>query len=222
MPYPAIRIDTGNDPQMAIIWLHGLGADGHDFEPIVPQFQHPDLPLRFVFPHAPIQPVTINGGMAMRSWYDIKGLDIGARADEAGIRESEKTIHDLIAEQVDQGIPPENIILAGFSQGAAMTLHTGSRYPHKLAGMVALSGYVPMPEKLPVEKHPANQDTPVFMAHGTLDPVVPYALGAASAKIMQANGYPVEWHTYPIQHGVAPEEIAAVRDFVFRQAASKP
>ncbi len=222
MPYPAIRIDTGNDPQMAIIWLHGLGADGHDFEPIVPQFQHPDLPLRFVFPHAPIQPVTINGGMAMRSWYDIKGLDIGARADEAGIRESEKTIHDLIAEQVDQGIPPENIILAGFSQGAAMTLHTGSRYPHKLAGMVALSGYVPMPEKLPAEKHPANQDTPVFMAHGTLDPVVPYALGAASAKIMQANGYPVEWHTYPIQHGVAPEEIAAVRDFVFRQAASKP
>lgn len=216
MTYPAVRIDTGPEPKMAIIWLHGLGADGHDFEPVVPQFHHPELPLRFVFPHAPVQPVTINGGMAMRSWYDIKGLDIGSRADEAGIRASEKIIHQLIKEQVEQGIPPENIVLAGFSQGAAMTLHTGTRYPQKLAGLVALSGYLPMPEKLPKEKHPANQKTPIFMAHGTQDPVVPYALGESSARILQANGYPLEWHAYPIQHGVSPQEIAAVSSFVFR------
>jgi len=221
MTYPAVRIETGEKPEMAVIWLHGLGADGHDFEPVVPQFHHPQIPLRFVFPHAPVQPVTINGGMAMHSWYDIKGLDIGSRADEAGIRASQQIVHDLIDEQVAQGIAPENIVLAGFSQGAAMTLHTGTRYPSTLAGLVALSGYLPMPEKLPAEKHPANQHTPVFMAHGTLDPVVPYALGEASAKILQANGYPLEWHAYPIEHGVSPEELAAVREFVFRLAQNK-
>ncbi len=218
MSYPAIRVETGHNPVMVVIWLHGLGADGHDFEPIVPQFFHPDIPLRFVFPHAPVQPVTINGGMSMRSWYDIKGLDIGSRSDETGIRSSEKIVHGLIEEQQRLGIRPENILLAGFSQGAAMTLHTGIRYPHGLAGMVALSGYLPLPEKLAAEKHPANQDTPVFMGHGMLDPVVPFSLGETSAKVLQAHGYPVEWHGYPIQHTVSHEELAQVRDFVFRLA----
>jgi phospholipase/carboxylesterase len=222
MSYPAVRIDTAANPQMAIIWLHGLGADGHDFEPVVPQFQSLGIPLRFVFPHAPVQPVTINGGMAMRSWYDIKGLDIGARADEAGIRASQQIVHQLIDEQVQQGIAPANIVLAGFSQGAALTLHTGTRYPEKLAGMVALSGYLPMPEKLPAEKHPANQNTPLFMAHGSRDPVVPYSLGEASAKILQANGYPVEWHSYPVEHGVTAEEIADIAAFISRLAPPQP
>jgi phospholipase/carboxylesterase len=192
-----------------------LGADGHDFAPIVPELRLPaSLSVRFVFPHATIQPVTINGGMAMRSWYDILTPALVKREDEQGIRVSERAIQALIARENARGIPTERIVLAGFSQGCAMTLHTGLRLPTKLAGLMGLSGYLPLIDLADSERHAANTDTPIFLAHGTHDPVVALERAEASRAKLVALGYPVQWHTYPMQHSVCPDEIHDISRFL--------
>ncbi|MGE8548687.1 alpha/beta hydrolase [Alcaligenes sp. Marseille-Q7550] len=211
----SIEIETGLNPQHAVIWLHGLGADGHDFAPIVPELGlEAAPPIRFVFPHAPVQPVTINGGMAMRSWYDIYVADLVRREDENGLRHSQTEVQNLIARENARGIPTERIVLAGFSQGCAMTLQTGLRLPERLAGMVCLSGYLPLAGSVAAERHPANQNTPIFMAHGIMDPVVQISRAEASREQLQSLGYAVQWHTYPMPHAVCPDEIAAIGEFL--------
>lgn len=211
----SIEIETGANPQHAVIWLHGLGADGHDFAPIVPELGLQNAPaIRFIFPHAPIQPVTINGGMAMRSWYDIYVADLVRHEDESGLRQSQINVQNLIARENARGIPTENIVLAGFSQGCAMTLQTGLRLPERLAGMLCLSGYLPLAAAVTAERHPANQDTPIFMAHGSMDPVVPITRAEASRQQLEAMGYQVQWNVYPMPHAVCPEEITAVGQFL--------
>lgn len=207
---------TGENPQYVIIWMHGLGADGHDFEPVVPEFEINGLPLKFVFPHAPKIPVTINGGMVMRAWYDIKMMDIGKHADIQGVLSSEKLIHELIDEQVSLGFKPEQIILAGFSQGGAMSLHTSIRYKHRLAGIIALSCYIPMEDYLPMADEGLNLKTPIFMAHGTQDPVVPYFLGKSGYEKLKAQDYSIQWYEYPLQHGVSMEEINDIKQWIIR------
>ncbi|WP_223788318.1 alpha/beta hydrolase [Marinicella meishanensis] len=205
---------TGENPELLVIWLHGLGADGHDFEPVVPQFANPDKAIQFIFPHAPIQAVTINGGMRMRAWYDIKMMDIGKQPDEAGIRESEQAVLELIEAQIAAGFRSEQIVLAGFSQGGAITLQTAARMTQRLAGIVALSCYLPMPEKLTAEQTGNNLKTPLFMGHGTFDPVVPQALGEQSYQTMKAAGYQASWHEYPLQHGVSMDELEDIKRFL--------
>jgi len=205
---------TGENPELLVIWLHGLGADGHDFEPVVPQFVNPDKAIQFIFPHAPIQPVTINGGMKMRSWYDIKMMDIGKMPDEAGIRESEEKVLELIEAQIKAGFKAEQIVLAGFSQGGAIALHTSVRTQHKLAGVVALSCYLPIAEKLSAEQSGTNLTTPFFIGHGSHDPVVPFELGKSSNQALQAEGYQTSWHEYPLQHGVSMDEIEDIKRFI--------
>ena len=205
---------TGNNPELLVIWLHGLGADGHDFEPVVPQFVNPDKAIQFIFPHAPIQPVTINGGMEMRSWYDIKMMDIGKMPDEAGIRESEQKVLQLIAAQIEAGFKAEQIVLAGFSQGGAIALHTATRTEYKLAGVVALSCYLPIAEKLSTEQSGKNKSTPFFIGHGSYDPVVPFELGKSSYQTLKASGYQVSWHEYPLQHGVSMDELEDIKRFI--------
>lgn len=205
---------TGDNPEILVIWLHGLGADGHDFEPVVPQFANPDKAIQFIFPHAPIQPVTINGGMKMRSWYDITMMDIGKMPDEAGIRESEQLILELIDAQLKAGFKAEQIVLAGFSQGGAIALHTSARTQHQLAGVVALSCYLPIPEKLIAEHSEKNLKTPFFMGHGTHDPVVPYQLGKSSYATLKSAGYQTTWHEYPLQHGVSMDELEDIKRFI--------
>lgn len=204
----AVKIDTAPNPVAAVIWLHGLGADGHDFVPIVREL---DLigcpPIRFIFPHAPTKPITINNGMVMPAWYDIVSTDLVRREDEPGLRESEAAIARLITEQEAHGIPAERIVLAGFSQGCAMTLLTGLRYPKKLAGLMCLSGYLPLAAMLEKERHSANHQTPIFMAHGEADPVVPFHRAEQSRDLLLALNYRLEWHAYPMQHSVCPEEI---------------
>lgn len=210
-----VEHNTGSHPTHCVIWLHGLGADGHDFAPIVPELRLPaSLSVRFVFPHATIQPVTINGGMAMRSWYDILTPNLVKREDEQGIRISERAIQALIDRENSRGIPTERIVLAGFSQGCAMTLHTGIRLPTKLAGLMGLSGYLPLIDMADNERHAANSDTPIFLAHGTHDPVVALERAEASRAKLVALGYPVEWHTYPMQHSVCAEEIHDISRFL--------
>ena len=210
-----IEIETGPNPERAIIWLHGLGADGNDFAPIVPELQLQDAPaIRFVFPHAPIQPVSVNNGMAMRAWYDIYTPDLVRREDEEGIRKSESAVRALIAQENVRGIPTERIVLAGFSQGCAMTLQTGLRLDETLAGMVGLSGYLPLMDKAGSERHPANQNTPIFMAHGTMDPVVALERGEASRDTLRNLGYNVNWHTYPMPHSVCLEEVRDIGEFL--------
>jgi phospholipase/carboxylesterase len=210
-----VEHNTGSHPTHCVIWLHGLGADGHDFAPIVPELRLPaSLSVRFVFPHAIIQPVTINGGMAMRSWYDILTPNLVKREDEQGIRASERAIQALIARENARGIPTERIVLAGFSQGCAMTLHTGLRLPSKLAGLMGLSGYLPLIDLSDNERHAANADTPIFLAHGTHDPVVALERAEASCAKLVALGYPVRWHTYPMQHSVCAEEIHDISRFL--------
>ena len=196
-------------PDACVIWLHGLGADGHDFEPIVPELRlDPGLNLRFVFPHAPMMPVTINQGFVMRAWYDIRTADIGAEPDEKGIRASAELVGDMIDEQIEQGIAPERIVLAGFSQGGAIVLHAGLRYPAKLAGILALSTYLPLAEALPAEKSEDNAKTPIFLAHGSEDPVIPVDLAYKSLKRLEQEGYTVEWHEYNgMPHSVSAQEI---------------
>ena len=210
-----VEILTGPNPTHSVVWLHGLGADGNDFAPIVPELRLPEsLAVRFIFPHAPVQPVTINGGMAMRAWYDILVPNLVRIEDEKGIRQSEKNVDALIQREVARGIPTENIVLAGFSQGCAMTLHTGLRTPYKLAGLMALSGYLPLMDMADKDRHSANAHTPVFMAHGSFDPVVVIARAEASHQKLTSRGYSVQWHTYPMQHSVCPEEIRDMSAFL--------
>jgi len=209
-----ITSKTGENPEVLIIWLHGLGADGHDFEPVVPQFKNPDKDIQFIFPHAPVQAVTINGGMRMRSWYDIKMMDIGKMPDEAGIKESQNKVLELIEDQIKAGFKAEQIVLAGFSQGGAIALYTSTRTQHQLAGVIALSCYLPVPEKLTQEQSTANQNTPYFMGHGSFDPVVPFQLGKSSFDTLTAAGYSANWHEYPLQHGVSMDELEDIKRFV--------
>lgn len=210
-----IEIETAPNPTHAVIWLHGLGADGNDFAPIVPELDLPaGLGVRFVFPNAPVQRVTINNGMSMRSWYDILVMDLVRVEDAKGIRASETAIHKLIARENARGIPTSNIVLAGFSQGSAMTLHTGLRLPEKLAGMMALSGYLPLVDTAEAERNSANNATPIFMAHGQYDPVVSLARAEASLAELKRLGYDVRWHTYPMPHSVCAEEVRDISAFL--------
>ncbi|WP_136419356.1 alpha/beta hydrolase [Herbaspirillum sp. ST 5-3] len=207
-PLDTIELETAPDPRVSIIWLHGLGADGNDFVPIVHELDLTGCPpIRFVFPHAPVMPVTINNGYMMRAWYDILGMDLVQREDEAGLRKSQTMVEHLIAQEKSRGIPASRIILAGFSQGSAMTLQTGLRHPEKLAGLLCLSGYLPLHATLPAERHGANHETPIFMAHGRHDPIVPIDRAEKSRDILLALGYKLEWHEYPIEHSVCGEEI---------------
>jgi phospholipase/carboxylesterase len=213
----AVEVETGRDPKAAVIWLHGLGADGHDFEPIVPEFIRPgERTLRFVFPHAPIRPVTLNGGYAMRAWYDIAALDRRTREDEKGIRASQSAIDALIRRENARGISSEHIVLAGFSQGGAMALFAGTRYPERLAGIMGLSCYQVLAEQFAAERSAANQATPVFLAHGTHDPVVAPLLGEEARRQLEAAGYSVEWHAYSMPHSVCPEEVADIAAWLRR------
>ena len=210
-----VEIVTGPNPTHSVVWLHGLGADGNDFAPIVPELRLPATKaIRFVFPHAPVQPVTINGGMAMRSWYDILVPNLVRIEDEKGIRQSERAVDALIQREVGRGVPTEKIVLAGFSQGCAMTLHTGLRAPYKLAGLMGLSGYLPLIDMADQDRHSANTNTPIFMAHGSFDPVVALERAQASHQKLTSLGYPVQWHTYPMQHSVCPEEIRDMAEFL--------
>ena len=202
----AIEIETGDSPGASVIWLHGLGADGYDFEPIVPELQLPDIPIRFVFPHAPMQPVTINAGMVMRAWYDVKDSAI-RREDESGVRDSQVLIEGLIAREKRRGSKADRIVLAGFSQGGAIALQTGLRHPERLAGIMALSCYLPIADSLAAEAHAANRDVAIFMGHGIQDPVVSPARARESLVLLQRAGYTVAWHEYPMAHAVCPEEI---------------
>ena len=207
----AIEVETGRNPAAAVVWLHGLGADGNDFVPIVNELDLAGAPaIRFVFPHAPVRPVTINNGMMMRAWYDVLFGDLegsSKRADERGVRESQAQVEALIEREAGRGIATDKIVLAGFSQGGAVTLQTGLRYPKKLAGLMALSTYLPLAESLPQEAAPANRDTPIFMAHGVYDGVIPLVMGAGSMTLLTGMGHPVEWRQYPMQHSVCPQEI---------------
>ena len=208
-----VEVTTGADPVGSVIWLHGLGADGHDFEPIVPELRLPaSLPLRFVFPHAPIRPVTINGGMHMRAWYDIVSLDSEGRADANGVRESTAILDALIAREIERGIPAEKIVIAGFSMGGAIAIHTALHAGQRLAGLMALSTYLAIPNE--VETSTGSRDLPVFMAHGTFDPMVLHQWGKASAGQLSEAGFPVEWHDYPMQHAVCAEEIEDIRNWL--------
>lgn len=203
-----IELESAPNPTAAVIWMHGLGADGNDFVPIVKELNLDGCPaIRFVFPHAATMPVTINGGYVMRAWYDILGTDIAKREDEAGLRLSQKNIEQLIAREIARGIPANRIILAGFSQGCAMALQVGLRYSEKLAGLLCLSGYVPLRDAVSNERHGANHDTPIYLAHGRADPVIPLQRAEQSRDLLLELGYKIEWHEYKMQHSVCEEEI---------------
>lgn len=208
-----VEVATGDAPRGSVIWLHGLGADGHDFEAIVPELRlSATLPLRFVFPHAPVRPVTINGGMAMRAWYDIRSLDSSGRADAAGVHESSAALEALIDREIERGIAAEKIVIAGFSQGGAIAINTALHTDKRLAGLMALSTYLPLPGE--IDNSVGSRELPVFMAHGTFDPMLPIAWGKASADHLRAAGYTVEWHDYPMAHAVCPEEIRDIRNWL--------
>jgi len=211
----SVEVETAARPRHAVIWLHGLGANGHDFQPIVPQLVRPEWPpLRFVFPHAPVRPITLNNGLPMRAWYDIAGFDLAQRQDEPGIRASIGAVDALIAREVERGVPVSNIVLIGFSQGGAVALAAGLRHAQKLAGIVALSTYLPIVDRTTSERHAANAATPVFMAHGAFDPVVPQVLGERSRDQLRAWGFAVDWHSYPMAHQVCPQEIEDLAAFM--------
>ena len=210
----SIELETTPNPTAAVIWMHGLGADGNDFVPIVNEIDLSGAPgIRFIFPHAPTRPVTINNGYVMLAWYDIAFGDLEGKTrkvDEKGVRESQAQFGQLIARENSRGIAASKIVLAGFSQGGAIALHTGLRYPETLAGVMALSTYLPLAESFAQEATPTNAKTPVFMAHGIHDPVVPYAMGNSSREQLQQAGYALEWHEYPMQHSVCLEEVADI------------
>ena len=227
-----IEIETALHPTAAVIWLHGLGADANDFVPLVPELDLRDsagkpLAIRFVFPNAPVMPVTINGGMRMRAWYDILHFDLGGagddsgvpREDEAGLRASHAAVDSLVAKEIARGIPASRIVLAGFSQGAAVALLAGLRHRERLAGLLVLSGYLPLAAMTAAERHAANADVAIFMAHGTQDPVVRLARAIASRDALIALGYAIEWHAYPMPHSVCPEEVVAIAAFLRRVLA---
>ncbi len=210
----AVEIETGSRPDASVIWLHGLGADGHDFEPIVPELDVSEAAIRFVFPHAPVRPVTLNAGFQMRAWYDIVGIDRSSPQDLEGIRQSQANVAALIKRENRRGVDSDKIVLAGFSQGGAVALYAGLRYPERLAGILGLSAYLPHSADTAAERSAENEETPIFLAHGTQDDVVAPSLGTDSKDLLQQLGYEVEWHTYPVGHNVAMEEIAAVRDWL--------
>ena len=210
-PLETVEILSGPNPTASVIWLHGLGADGHDFEPLVPYLAWPGAPdIRYVFPHAPVRPVTVNGGMPMRAWYDILSLDGERGHDRRGVGESIQQVNALLERERERGIDADRIILAGFSQGGAIALQLGLRYPHRLAGLIGLSTYMLFASELQDSMNEANQKTPVFLAHGTTDPMVLPAMGEAARKQLVALGLPLEWHTYPMPHSVCPEEISDI------------
>lgn len=209
----AVEVTTGENPQGSVIWLHGLGADGHDFEPIVPELRLPaDLSLRFIFPHAPVQPVTINGGMAMRSWYDIVSFDSEGRADRAGLLESSDLLEGLISREIERDIAPQKIVVAGFSQGGAVAIHTALQTEHPIAGLMALSTYMALPDD--AASAVSRKDLPIFMAHGSFDQVLRMEWGRSSADRLIEVGYAVEWHEYPMAHAVCPQEIADISNWL--------
>ena len=215
-----IEVSTSEKPTAAVIWMHGLGADGNDFVPIVRELDLAGCPgIRFVFPHAETMPVTINNGYVMRAWYDILGMDLVRREDEGGLRASQQRIEDLIAREVARGIPSERIVLAGFSQGCAMTLQTGLRHPRQLAGLMCLSGYLPLADKIATERSNANQHTPVFMAHGRGDGVVVIDRAEKSRDLLKELGYDIEWHEYLMPHSVCAEEIEDISHWLKRVLA---
>jgi phospholipase/carboxylesterase len=216
----SIQIETAPNPTASVIWLHGLGADGNDFVPIVRELDLSGCPaIRFVFPHAPTMPVTINNGYVMRAWYDILGTDIARREDEAGLRKSQALVEQLIAQEKARGIAADQIVLAGFSQGCAMTLQTGLRHQEKLAGLLCLSGYLPIHATVQDERHSANHDTPIFLAHGRGDNVIPIDRAEKSRDMLQALGYKVEWHEYMMPHSVCEEEIEDIGAWLKRVLA---
>ncbi len=210
-------IEPESEASASVIWLHGLGADGHDFEPIVPELGD-DLSsrVRFVFPFAPHRPVTINGGMVMRAWYDISDADIARRADENGVRGSGEILSAMVDAEIERGVSPERVVLAGFSQGGAIALHTGLRYPRPLAGILALSAYLPLLEPTRAEASEANRKVPIFLAHGSQDPIIPLSLSEKSREFLTGLGYVVECHTYPMPHSVCAEEVRDIRDWLCR------
>jgi phospholipase/carboxylesterase len=209
-PLEAIEIETGPQPAASVIWLHGLGADGTDFVPVVDALDLPERPIRFVFPHAPMRAVTINQGYVMRAWYDVLSMDFGKRADEGGVRESQGLIEAMIERETRRGVAAGGIVLAGFSQGGAIALQTGLRHATRLAGIMALSCYVPLAGTLEAERSLANRDVPIFMAHGTHDPVIPVRLARESRDLLVELGYDVAWHEYPMEHSVSPEEVEEI------------
>lgn len=208
---PTKEITTSATPGASVIWMHGLGADGSDFIPIVKELDLRGCPgIRFIFPDAPAIPVTINNGHVMPAWYDIYTPDLVKREDEAGLRKSQSQIEQLIAQEIARGIAANKIVIAGFSQGCAMALQTGLRYPEKLAGLMCLSGYLPLRDLIETERASANQDTPIFMAHGTQDPVVTLARAQQSHQILKQLGYTIAWHEYPMQHSVCAAEVSDI------------
>ena len=217
----AIEIETAPNPDAAVVWMHGLGADGHDFEPIVPELRLPATTrIRFVFPHAPLRPVTINQGHVMRAWYDVRALAGVRREDEAGVRQSARQVEALLARERQRGIAPGRIVIAGFSQGGAMALHVGLRHPDRLAGILALSCYLPLARTLDTELSPANRDVPIFWAHGLHDPMIPQAMAEQGRAQLGELGYQIDWHQYPIPHSVSAEEIADVARWLERVLAA--
>lgn len=214
---PAIETETAHAPDASVIWMHGLGDDGQGWSQVVPELRLPEgLRVRFLFPHAPVMAVTINQGYRMRAWYDVRAANITERADLDGVRRSQRQVEALIEHEASRGISPARIVLAGFSQGGAIALFAGLRHPQRLAGIVALSTYLVAPDLLPAEASSANRDVPIFMAHGTRDPVVQLAWGAASRRALEAGGWNVEWHEYPMEHSAVIEEIVAAGEFLAR------
>ena len=210
-----VERETGAAPTASIIWLHGLGADGHDFEPIIPELRLPSsLSIRFVFPHAPVRPVTLNGGMPMRAWFDIVKIGLKQPRDKDGIQASRVEVEALIAREKQRGVAASRIVLAGFSQGGAVALYTALQHPDKLAGIMALSTYLPMGEDLDFTLEPANTHTPIFYGHGTQDPIVPIQLGEHTRNQLVQLGCPVTWHRYPMPHSVCAEEILHIRAWI--------
>ena len=215
-----IELESGKNPTASIIVLHGLGADGTDFVPIAQELRlDPIGEVRYVFPHAPVMPVTINGGMSMRAWYDILGTEVERREDERGLRSSQAMVEALIDREIERGSDVARIVLMGFSQGCAMTFMTGLRYGQRLAGLVGLSGYLPLAAVTEAERHSANHDTPIFLAHGSADQVIPIARATASRDALRALGHPVEWHEYPMPHSVCAEEIADLNRWLLKTLA---
>lgn len=217
-PLSYIEVNPSDSPQATVIWLHGLGADGHDFEPIAPQLQSKlPVPTRFVFPHAPYRPITINNSCIMRAWYDIAVFDLTRAEDADGIRASASLLDTLIQREIDDGIAAQRIVLAGFSQGGAVSLHAGLRYPHRLAGILALSTYLPLAATIADEQHPANRNIFIFMAHGNADTVVPLPQALASQRLLHKMGYQVEWHRYEMPHSLCNEELTDITAWLTRR-----
>lgn len=214
LPLETVEVEPGAPATATVVLMHGLGADGHDFEALVPEIDLPGRAVRWVFPHAPVRPVTINGGYPMRAWYDIVAIDRRSPEDEAGIAASAEGVRALVEREKARGVPAERVVLAGFSQGGAIALHTALRHPERLAGVVALSTYLPLASRLAAEAHPANAAVGIFMAHGDHDPVVPLALGEGSRDALRARGYDVLWRTYPMPHSVCAAEVRDLRDWL--------